>query len=106
MPIRNTWKSGDWLAIDDESGLTHYASEMARDWDGSWRHKDNLDGRHPQLDVKARRDPVALRDIRPRQDTATGGNFLVQENGLYKFVLEDSSGAAFDFIIAENITVR
>lgn len=68
MPIRNTHKIGDYLAVDDESGLTHYASEMTKDWDGQWRHKDNLDGRHPQLDVAkaVKRDPVALADIRPR----------------------------------------
>ena len=66
--IRNTHRVGDHLAVDDESGLTFYASDMTRDWDGQWRHKDNLDGRHPQLDVgkAVRRDPIALKDIRPR----------------------------------------
>lgn len=104
MP-RNTWRSGDYLAVDDESGLTHYASDMTVDWDGSFRHKDNLDGRHPQLDVKAKRDPIALRDIRPKNDTEAGGDFLVQEDG-FKIVLEDSNGPPYSFLLAESITVR
>lgn len=68
MPIRNTHRVGDYLLLDDESGLVHYASDMVKDWDGQMRHKDNLDGRHPQLDVgkAVRRDPQALTDIRPQ----------------------------------------
>lgn len=65
--IRNTHKVGDYLAVDDESGFTAYASEMARDWDGQWRHKSNLDGRHPQLDVRPKMDPRPLKDVRPKQ---------------------------------------
>ena len=103
--MRNTWKPGDHLMVDDESGLTHYASDMVKDWNGSWRHKDNLDGRHPQLDVKARRDPVALRDTNPKPATSTGGDFLVQEDGVFKFITEDSDTPA-DFILSETITVR
>lgn len=105
--MRNSWKSGDYLMVDDESGLTHYASDMVRDWNGQWRHKDNLDGRHPQLDVKAKRDPQALRDVRDKPTSDTGGDFIVQEDGLFKFILEDSSAAANAFfIIAETVTVR
>lgn len=103
MTVRNSWRSGDHLMIDDESGLVFYASDMVRDWDGQWRHKDNLDGRHPQLDVKARRDPQALKDIRSKPLSAAGGDFLVQEDGLFKFVLEEDSSS---FILSETITVR
>lgn len=66
MPVRNTHRIGDYLAVDEESGLVHYASEMKRDWDGQLRHKDNLDGRHPQLDVRPKMDPRPLRDVRPK----------------------------------------
>jgi hypothetical protein len=106
MAIRNTWRPGEHLAICDEDGFAYYASEMTTDWDGSFRHRDNLDGRHPQMDVKARNDPQALKDIRPRADADTGGDFLVQEDGMFKIILEDSSGAASDFLICETITVR
>lgn len=103
---RNRFKGGDYLAICDQDGFPHYASEMAVDWDGSFRHKRNLDGRHPQLDVQARKDPEALRDVRPQNYPGPNGDFFVQEDGLFKFVLEDSSGASLDFFMAENITVR
>ena len=106
MGVRNTWRPGDYLVIDDISGFPHYASEMTTDWDGSFRHRRNLDGRHPQLDVKARRDPEALRDVRPQNYPAVGGDFFVQEDGLFKFILEDSSGAAADFLMTETVTVR
>ena len=75
MPIRNTHKVGDYLMTDDESGLVHYASEMRKDWDGQMRHKDNLDGRHPQYDVKAKNDPAPLKDIRPEMQAHAGCNF-------------------------------
>jgi hypothetical protein len=97
MPIRNTHRVGDYLAVDDESGLTFLASEMARDWDGQWRHKDNLDGRHPQLDVQkaVRRDPQALTDVRPRTAHGIGGDHILLEDGLNVFVLLTESSAKF-----------
>lgn len=104
--MRNTWKGGDHLVVDDISGFTHYRSEMAYDWDGSLRHRNNLDGRHPQLDVKARRDPAALTDVRTKQDSDSPGDFFVQEDGMFKFILEDSSGSNVDFLLTENVTVR
>jgi hypothetical protein len=101
--IRNTWRSGDSLAIDDESGLCHYASDMVRDWDGQMRHKDNLDGRHPQLDVRAKRDPVALRNVRDRAATGAGGDYLVQEDGVLRIGLEEDASFC---LLAETVTVR
>ena len=100
---RNSWTPGAHLMIDDESGLTHLSTEMVRDWDGQMRHKDNLDGRHPQLDVKARKGPVALKETRERPVSPTAGDYLVHENGVWKFGLEDNA----DFcLLSETITVR
>lgn len=65
MAIRNTHRVGDYLMVDDESGLTHYASEMEQIWDGSWRHCSNTETRHPQEFVRARNDPRPLRNVRP-----------------------------------------
>ena len=104
--MRNTFKPGDRLAVCDQDGFTYYASEMAVDWDGSFRHRKNLDGRHPQLDVKARRDPEAQRDVRERPAADSGGDFVAQEDGVLKFVLEESSGASYSFLLCETITVR
>jgi len=71
MPIRNTHKVGDSLMMDDESGLVHYRSEMVQIWDGTWRHHKSFETRHPQEFVKARRDPRALRHVRPEPLVAT-----------------------------------
>lgn len=103
--MRNTHRIGDYLATDDESGIVHYASDMARDWDGQWRHKDNLDGRHPQLDVAkaVKRDPRALKDIRPQQTQSDGGANILLENGLNVFALLMESG---DRLLLEETFVR
>lgn len=99
--IRNSWTPGAFLVVDDESGFTHLSTEMTRDWDGQMRHKDNLDGRHPQLDVRARKDPLALRDIRPREATDPGGSFFLLEDGLgvFHLLMEDGSG----FYLEQNL---
>lgn len=76
MPIRNRIKVGDYLMVDDESGLTHYASEMVKIWDGSWRHRSNYETRQPQEFVKARRDPKALRNVRAEPLVAPPFNAL------------------------------
>lgn len=97
MPTRNSHRVGDWLAVDDESGLVGYASDFAKDWDGQWRHRDNLDGRHPQLDVQkaVRRDPQALTDIRPQWTHTGAGDQILLEDGLNVFVLLMESGDRF-----------
>ncbi len=70
MAFRNTWRVGDYLMHDDESGLVHYKSEMLKIWDGTWRHHTNFETRQPQEFVRARNDPKALRHIRPEPDVA------------------------------------
>lgn len=65
MPVRNAHRVGDYLMLDDESGFVHYRSEMLKIWDGTWRHKDNFETRQPQEFIKAKRDPKALRNVRP-----------------------------------------
>ena len=57
------WRSGDYKLIDDESGLTIFASEARTLWDGSIRHFSSFETRHPQEFVKARNDPKKLSDI-------------------------------------------
>ena len=70
MAIRNTHKVGDYLMTDDESGFVHYASEMRRIWDGTYRRHNQFETRQPQEFVRARNDPKALRHVRP-EDIAT-----------------------------------
>lgn len=65
MAIRNTHRVGDHLMVDDESGYTHYASEMVERWDGAFVHHTNNETRHPQEFVRARNDPRPLKNVRP-----------------------------------------
>ena len=81
MPIRNTHRVGDYLAVDDESGFVHYASEMVYRWDGMFVHRTNTETRHPQEFVKARNDPRALKDVRPDIRQAPVDNTFALEVG-------------------------
>lgn len=53
MGRRNSWKLGDWLVIDEESGMTRYASEVVKDGYGKIVTKRYADARHPQEFVRA-----------------------------------------------------
>ena len=67
MPVRHQHRVGDYLMQDDESGLTHYRSDMIQIWNGNWVRRDQYETRNPQEFVKALNDPIALRHIRPGQ---------------------------------------
>lgn len=69
MAIRNRHRVGDYLFLDDESGLVHYRSEMRQIWNGTWRHERNFETRQPQEFVRARNDPRALLNVRPEPRT-------------------------------------
>lgn len=56
---------GDWLVVDDESGLTILASESVKLWDGRLVHHDQYEERNPQEFVRAGRDPHPLPFARP-----------------------------------------
>lgn len=45
--IRNRHRIGDYLMVDELSGVTHYASKLVKDWDGSYRTPESCDGMHP-----------------------------------------------------------
>lgn len=62
--IRNTHRPGRHLMRDDESGLVHYDDELVKRWDGLYVRRDQYETRHPQEFVKARNDPIQLREIR------------------------------------------
>jgi len=66
MPLRNRHRIGDYLIVDDESGLTIYASQARKLWDGTMRHFKSYETRHPQEFVRAKSDPKPLMDVRPR----------------------------------------
>ena len=41
-----------YKAIDEVTGKEISSEDLVRDWDGSLRHRNNLDGRHPDLAPK------------------------------------------------------
>ena len=68
--VRNDWRLGDHLIVDDESGLVHYASDTVKLWDGSIRHKDSFETRQPQEFVRAPKESPPPKDIRPETTTS------------------------------------
>lgn len=72
--IRNQHRVGDYLMVDDESGLVMYKSEAVRRWDGLWVRKDQYETRHPQEFVHAKADPRSLTVVRPDDVAATPNN--------------------------------
>ena len=74
--IRRTWRRGEHLLIDDESGRTIVASEAIRLWDGSIRHYSSYEPAHPQWFFKARKDPKPLTEIVPEFPTSAAANII------------------------------
>ena len=60
MVWRNTWKSGDWLVQDEESGLVRYASQTRHDWKGLVVSKPFADYEQPQDFVRPGDDPTPV----------------------------------------------
>jgi hypothetical protein len=58
--LRKGWKRGDWLIIDEESGVTKYASQVRRDWKGLYVSKQYADDEQPQDFIKPLDDPRPL----------------------------------------------
>jgi len=54
--------------VCDECGRTFYASQMRERWDHAWVCKEDWEPRHPQLDVRGRRDRIRPPVVRPPID--------------------------------------
>lgn len=67
---RRNWKSGDWLVVDEESGVVRYASQITRDYLGRLVTKKYADYEHPQNFIKGLNDPKALPFVNPVPTTA------------------------------------
>ena len=65
---RNTFKSGDWLAICDSCGLTFYASQLRKRWDELMVCELDWEPRHPQDFVRGIPDNPAPPWVRPKPD--------------------------------------
>lgn len=58
---------GDHLVISDISGQKFLRSECRFDWKGLLMHHSEWSVKHPQIDLRGRRDDIAVKDPRPRQ---------------------------------------
>jgi hypothetical protein len=66
----NTHRPGDYLVVDDLTGEWCWASDCQVDWDGSFRHVNNIDGKHPSYDYrKLPREKYPKRTSVPEIDT-------------------------------------
>ncbi len=65
MP-RLGYKKGDYLVETDGVGILAHASECERQWDGQFKLRKNIDPRHPQEFLKARKDRQAVPTPRPQ----------------------------------------
>jgi len=60
MAIRNGWRKGDWLIIDEESGVTRYVSQVQSDYRGLYVTKAFADMEQPQDFAVPLNDPIAI----------------------------------------------
>ena len=65
FPIRNRWRKGRWLVVDDISGRVLYSDQVARQWDGLIVAKKHLEQPDPQWSISAKADPAPLPFVRP-----------------------------------------
>jgi hypothetical protein len=71
---RNRLKVGDWLIIDEESGVTRYASEVRQDWRGLYVTDRYADPEHPQDFIRAFGDTEAVPYTNPPSEAITVNN--------------------------------
>jgi len=76
MPIRKTWRRGDHLVLDAESGKVIYGSEAGVNWDGSIRHRSMVETRQPQEFVRSKNDPAPLHEISGDTPSAPPSNII------------------------------
>lgn len=56
---------GEHNVTCDISGRVYKASEMRKTWDGLVVHKSKWDPKHPQLEIRPRKEQISVRDGRP-----------------------------------------
>lgn len=74
--MRSGYKKGDWLVIDEESGVTTYASRTRKDFAGNIVRKRWADAEQPQDFIKAKSDPYPLPFYTAGNPSFTIGNFV------------------------------
>ena len=55
---------GEHNVTCDLSGKVYKRSEMRYTWDGYLVHKSKWDAKHPQLELRQRKESIAVKDVR------------------------------------------
>ena len=55
---------GEHNVTSDISGRVFKRSDMRYTWDGLLVHKDEWDPKHPQLELKTRKEQISVKDVR------------------------------------------
>lgn len=69
MPLRNSFRSGDWLFCCLRCGFTKYASEIRQEWTGLRVCSTCWDPRHPQDLVRGKADDQTVPHANPPSDS-------------------------------------
>ncbi len=88
MPIRNTFRSGDWLYECQRCGFTKYASEIKLEWTGLRVCSSCWEPRHPQEFVRGKTDDQTVPYANPAGDPV----FLLPNEVSYDGVLVLAEG--------------
>ena len=69
-------------AISARSGMEFPYNEMVKEWNGSFVHRSEYEGKHPQIKKKhIKADAIALADARPRVKNDNNKFVLYVHNG-------------------------
>lgn len=75
MSTSSSYKKGDWSAICDSCGMTFFASDLRKRWDGLMVCSKDFEVRHPQDFVRVKVDIQAVPWTRPESsDIFVGGS--------------------------------
>ena len=75
MPMRNRFKSGDWLFACQRCGRTFYASQTRKEWTGlRVCLKHCWEARHPQDFVRGKGDDIVPPFSQPASDYFLSAN--------------------------------
>ena len=66
-PPKGKYIPGDYWIICERSGQKAKRSDCRTEWTGRIVRKDLWELKQPQLDIRGRRDDIAVDDPRPRQ---------------------------------------
>lgn len=93
---KSRYEKGSYNAICDISGFKYKRSQMKKTWDGLLVGREWWDPKHPQLNVRGRRERLSVPDPRPIRDESTYGDTvgvlyaeIIQKDGSIQAVTND-----------------